>query len=241
MRLESAAELALESSRSVAETPGSSERIPPAPSTTGPPCTDHSQSLPRRDNAQGTANRCVPLKRRRASPPPKSSGGKRPGRWEPPRPSQERCRSTTRTPRSLAPFPAIKARVAGLNPHGVVSKTRGPLPQQPARLPKAFREKRTGRSGCGPEALHREEGQESSWAPTSDPAVRDASRLSREERALALLEAARAPALVLSMVYQDGSTQLCPKQVSLAPYTSGGKLELIIGLDLFSAISPVIN
>ncbi|XP_035283092.1 DNA polymerase nu isoform X2 [Anguilla anguilla] len=216
-RLESGVDLALESSCPIKEIPANSECTPPAPSTTGPSCPDHSQPLPRRGNSQGTANRVVPLKRRRASPPPKSSGAKRPGRWEPPRPSQERrSRGVTQTPTPPAPSPAPEAGGEGLNTHGVTSESHSPPgPQAPPELPKPLKEKRAGRGGRGQETHRREEGQEPSWAPTSDPAVRDASRFSREERAQALQEVARAPALVLTMVYQDGSTQLCPKQKSL--------------------------
>ncbi|KAG5845567.1 hypothetical protein ANANG_G00140660 [Anguilla anguilla] len=216
-RLESGVDLALESSCPIKEIPANSECTPPAPSTTGPSCPDHSQPLPRRGNSQGTANRVVPLKRRRASPPPKSSGAKRPGRWEPPRPSQERrSRGVTQTPTPPAPSPAPEACRKGLNTHGVTSESHSPpRPQAPPELPKPLKEKRAGRGGRGQETHRREEGQEPSWAPTSDPAVRDASRFTREERAQALQEVARAPALVLTMVYQDGSTQLCPKQKSL--------------------------
>lgn len=48
---------------------------------------------------------------------------------------------------------------------------------------------------------------------TSDPRVCDASRLSQEERMCVLKEAERARALVVTMVYQDGTTQLDPEQV----------------------------
>ena len=214
-------DLTLGSSCPDRKTPASSERTPPAPSAAGPACPDHSQSLSWHGNTRGTANRGVPPKRRRASPPPGSSGGKRPGRWEPPRPSQEKSRGETRTPRPPAPSPAIEARGEGSSTHRAVSETHGPARQHPphpgggTQLSKPIREKWAGRSGRGLEIQRREEGRGESWAPTSDPAVRDVSRLSREERDQALQEAADAPALVLTMVHQDGSTQLCPKPVSL--------------------------
>lgn len=47
----------------------------------------------------------------------------------------------------------------------------------------------------------------------SDPRVCDTSRLSQEERVCVLEEAVRARALVVTMVYQDGTTQLDPEQV----------------------------
>lgn len=50
-------------------------------------------------------------------------------------------------------------------------------------------------------------------ALTSDPRVCDASRLSQEERMCVLEEAASARVLVVTMVYQDGTTQLDPEQV----------------------------
>ncbi|KAL7875743.1 hypothetical protein AOLI_G00107060 [Acnodon oligacanthus] len=49
----------------------------------------------------------------------------------------------------------------------------------------------------------------------SDARVCDASRLSQEERVCVLEEASRARALVVSMVYQDGTTQLDPEQKPL--------------------------
>uniref|UniRef100_A0A3P8ZGS3 DNA-directed DNA polymerase n=1 Tax=Esox lucius TaxID=8010 RepID=A0A3P8ZGS3_ESOLU len=49
-------------------------------------------------------------------------------------------------------------------------------------------------------------------AITSDPRVRDAGKLSIEERGRALEEAGEAGALVLTMVYQDGTTQMDPEQ-----------------------------
>lgn len=51
-------------------------------------------------------------------------------------------------------------------------------------------------------------------ALTSDPRVCDASHLSQEERMCVLEEAARARVLVVTMVYQDGTTQLDAEQVS---------------------------
>lgn len=50
---------------------------------------------------------------------------------------------------------------------------------------------------------------------TSDPRVCDTGRLSEEERECVLEEAGRAKALVVTMVYQDGTIQLDPEQVCL--------------------------
>lgn len=47
----------------------------------------------------------------------------------------------------------------------------------------------------------------------SDPRVCDTSRLSQGDRVCVLEEALRARALVVTMVYQDGTTQLDPEQV----------------------------
>ncbi|KAJ8382231.1 hypothetical protein SKAU_G00030090 [Synaphobranchus kaupii] len=218
-------DLAMESSYPVRETTASSEWTSPIPSTTGLSCPEH--SLP----CHGTANWGIPLKRRRGSPPPRSS--KRLGRWEPPRPSQERSRGVP----GVRVSEAMEVRKEGLNTHRTVSETHCLPRQQPthlgggAELPKPLKQKGVGRSGRGQETHRREEGQDSSSALTSDPAVRDASRLSREERALVLQQAAEAPALVLTMVYQDGSTQLCPKQKS-CPSVSGILVLLKTALDV---------
>ncbi|KAJ8390322.1 hypothetical protein AAFF_G00108910 [Aldrovandia affinis] len=89
-----------------------------------------------------------------------------------------------------------------------------------AEVPKPLKQRRAGCSGRGQDARSPKEGEEAFSALVSDPAVRDAARLSWEERAQALEEVARAPALVLTMVYQDGSTQLSPKQKA-CPSVSG--------------------
>lgn len=47
----------------------------------------------------------------------------------------------------------------------------------------------------------------------SDPRVCDASRLSQDERMCVMEEAVKARALVATMVFQDGTTQLDPEQV----------------------------
>lgn len=51
-------------------------------------------------------------------------------------------------------------------------------------------------------------------ALVSDPRVKDSGKLDQDERLRLLIEARGAKALVLTMVYQDGSTQLDPEQVS---------------------------
>lgn len=53
---------------------------------------------------------------------------------------------------------------------------------------------------------------------TSDPRVCDTGRLSQEERERVCEEAERARALVVTMVYQDGTIQLDPEQVFLQSY-----------------------
>lgn len=49
----------------------------------------------------------------------------------------------------------------------------------------------------------------------SDPRVCDAGCVSQEERECILEETGKAKALVVTMVYQDGTTQLDPEQVSM--------------------------
>lgn len=48
----------------------------------------------------------------------------------------------------------------------------------------------------------------------SDPRVKDSGKLSPEEKIHMLEKAERVKALVLTMVYRDGTTQLDPEQVS---------------------------
>ncbi|XP_071379648.1 DNA polymerase nu [Centroberyx affinis] len=57
-------------------------------------------------------------------------------------------------------------------------------------------------------------------AMTSDPRVKDAGKLNPEERIRVLEEAGKARALVLTMVYRDGTTQLDPEQ-KLPPAVCG--------------------
>lgn len=49
----------------------------------------------------------------------------------------------------------------------------------------------------------------------SDPRVCDTGRLSQEDREFMLEEVGKAKALVVTMVYQDGTIQLDPEQVCL--------------------------
>ncbi|KAJ8008471.1 hypothetical protein DPEC_G00105160 [Dallia pectoralis] len=67
-------------------------------------------------------------------------------------------------------------------------------------------------------------------AITSDPRVRDAGKLSGEERGSVLEEAREARALVLTMVYQDGTTQMDPEQ-KLSPLACGVLVLLKTDLD----------
>ncbi|KAL4660914.1 DNA polymerase nu isoform X2 [Arapaima gigas] len=52
---------------------------------------------------------------------------------------------------------------------------------------------------------------------TSDPQVQDVGRLSEEEQTQVLLEVTKMPVLILTIVYQDGTTQLDPDQKSCRP------------------------
>ncbi|KAM9406208.1 DNA polymerase nu [Salvelinus alpinus] len=67
-------------------------------------------------------------------------------------------------------------------------------------------------------------------AMISDPRVRDAGKLSPEERGRVLEEAGQASALVLTMVYQDGTTQMDPEQ-KLSPSVCGVLVMLKRDLD----------
>ncbi|XP_045081492.1 DNA polymerase nu isoform X1 [Coregonus clupeaformis] len=67
-------------------------------------------------------------------------------------------------------------------------------------------------------------------AMISDPRVRDAGKLSPEERGKVLEEAGQASALVLTMVYQDGTTQMDSEQ-KLSPSVCGVLVMLKRDLD----------
>ncbi|XP_045577718.1 uncharacterized protein isoform X1 [Salmo salar] len=67
-------------------------------------------------------------------------------------------------------------------------------------------------------------------AMISDPRVTDAGKLSPEERGRVLEEAGQASALVLTMVYQDGTTQMDPEQ-KLSPSVCGVLVMLKRDLD----------
>ncbi len=51
---------------------------------------------------------------------------------------------------------------------------------------------------------------------TSDPRVKDSGKLNQDEKMQVLEKAGKAKALVLTLVYRDGTTQLDPEQVSRA-------------------------
>lgn len=51
---------------------------------------------------------------------------------------------------------------------------------------------------------------------TSDPRVKDSGKLDPDEKMKILEKAGKAMVLVLTLVYQDGTTQLDPEQVSRA-------------------------
>ncbi|CAJ1086006.1 DNA polymerase nu [Xyrichtys novacula] len=52
---------------------------------------------------------------------------------------------------------------------------------------------------------------------TSDPRVKDSGRMNSEEKMQVLMEAGKAKALLLTLVYQDGTTQLDPEQKLTPP------------------------
>ncbi|XP_064877209.1 DNA polymerase nu [Oncorhynchus nerka] len=88
-----------------------------------------------------------------------------------------------------------------------------------------------GGSGAGdPRAQSNQSKTCLTTAMISDPRVRDAGKLSPEERARVLEEAGQASALVLTMVYQDGTTQMDPEQ-KLSPSVCGVLVMLKRDLD----------
>lgn len=79
--------------------------------------------------------------------------------------------------------------------------------------------------GCGTDGSKTENDKARSKAAylteslTSDPRVKDSGKLNADEKAQMLEKAGQAKALVLTMVHQDGTTQLDPEQVSRAEGT----------------------
>lgn len=69
---------------------------------------------------------------------------------------------------------------------------------------------------------------------TSDPRVCDTGRLSQEEGKRVLEEAGRAKALVVTLVYQDGTIQLDPEQVCLLDQDSSVLDVILFFLLLFN-------
>lgn len=97
-----------------------------------------------------------------------------------------------------------------------VSKTSKPAKQKRAKsdLDRAPNGRKTAQKvASGGELQNQSKVSCLTTAITSDPRVRDARKLSQEERVRVLEEAGQARALVLTMVYQDGTTQLDPEQV----------------------------
>ncbi|KAF7706589.1 hypothetical protein HF521_019843 [Silurus meridionalis] len=88
-------------------------------------------------------------------------------------------------------------------------------------VPKAVQQRHSASEGNEQTHLERDWNRDGDKTPyptkhalalISDPQVCDASRFSQEERMCVLEETARARALVVTMVYQDGTTQLDPEQ-----------------------------
>ncbi|XP_036407695.1 DNA polymerase nu [Megalops cyprinoides] len=181
----------------------------------------------------------APRKTGRWEPPRPSQGDHRT------RGQLEGSRGVPETTRALRPSPARKPSLhrtdrEAPNIHRSEMRMTVPLTQKPPQRegsgwaggeqgdPLNLREQGVGRGGAKtPKPLKQErvagevpELPKSSSVISSDPAVRDVARLSQEERAQLLQEAEQAEALVLTMVYQDGSTQLSPKQKA-SPSVSG--------------------
>ncbi|KAM6949550.1 LOW QUALITY PROTEIN: DNA polymerase nu [Aplochiton taeniatus] len=123
----------------------------------------------------------------------------------------------------------IPSKEMGLHPSkdGSSSET-----HRPTRTAKPFKPKRPkpapGQDPIGPDtksdSANSTDGQfkviPSTTSITSDPRVKDAGKCSPEERYMVLEEAGQARALVVTMVFQDGSTQLDPEQ-KLSPSVCG--------------------
>lgn len=124
---------------------------------------------------------------------------------------------TSNPPKRPLPHPGSHSVTAerGLKSTRDASESETPRPSKTPKLSKAKWAKPD--QGQGTQAAS-EDAQAQSKAylttvMTSDPRVKDAGRISQEERGRILEEASEARALVLTMVYQDGTTQLDPEQV----------------------------
>ncbi|XP_055792997.1 DNA polymerase nu [Salvelinus fontinalis] len=114
------------------------------------------------------------------------------------------------------------------NPKPPKLKRAKPGPNQGQLTPETEPE---GGSGAGdPQAQSNQSKTCLTTAMISDPRVRDAGKLSPEERGRVLEEAGQASALVLTMVYQDGTTQMDPEQ-KLSPSVCGVLVMLKRDLD----------
>ncbi|KAF7664462.1 hypothetical protein LDENG_00175690 [Lucifuga dentata] len=103
-----------------------------------------------------------------------------------------------------------RAHGSATNPH---KQTASPTTSQPPKQVK----RGPDQAMIGPKQLSSEPQNQTKTASlttalTSDPRVKDCGKLNAEERVRVLEEAGQAEVLVLTMVYQDGSTQLDPEQ-----------------------------
>ncbi|XP_074518459.1 DNA polymerase nu [Halichoeres trimaculatus] len=183
-----------------------------------------------------------------AQPRPKIYLPKRPPKWEPPRSLREKNKDTNElkgnqmtstqppTEESLShKFGKILKNLWALKQSQRLKRLKaeescGSLPAncKPPKCKRAKCDPDQGRNGLkethtgtsGGELQQQPRTGSLTASLTSDPRVKDSGRMSSEERMQVLAEAEKAKVLVLTLVYQDGTTQLDPEQ-KLSPPVCG--------------------
>lgn len=107
----------------------------------------------------------------------------------------ERCRRASRQAPSSVTCKALKHKWAKCGPD---KGTKGPKTSRE----EAYEPQNQSKAGCLTATL------------TSDPRVKDSGKMNPDEKVQMLERAGKAKALVLTLVYRDGTTQLDPEQVS---------------------------
>uniref|UniRef100_UPI0037E9352C DNA polymerase nu n=1 Tax=Semicossyphus pulcher TaxID=241346 RepID=UPI0037E9352C len=175
-----------------------------------------------------------PLKRKQENAHPPS---RRPPKWEPPRSSQEKSGEVSELKGAVPPGVSLlhksikqhKDQYAMKQIHQNKSEEMcqesSSAPCKPPKHKRAKREPNQGKTGpkmshAGPNGGDHQN-QSKAGCPTasltSDPRVKDSGRLNPEEKMQMLEEAGKAKALVLTLVYRDGTTQLDPEQKLTPP------------------------
>ncbi|NP_001093496.1 DNA polymerase nu [Danio rerio] len=169
-----------------------------------------------------------------------TSFSKHAGKWEPPGPSQKAlCKKTFRNPRfpiqlfhqvngsmrllkqRKAPQPMVKRQRRLLRPQKIFKSKRGKKQNKLTKTSDSSLSGSKESSHILSETDRKEDGTtttlKGAFSLISDPRVCDTGRVSQEERECILEETGKAKAFVVTMVYQDGTTQLDSEQKLCPP------------------------